>query len=615
MKKSLYKIIIPATLTLVTISYSCKNYLDKPSTGTLGSDVVANKLGVEGLLIGAYSLLDGVYKNQPVDAWETSVDNWSFGGIGSDDAYKGSNPTDQPFAEEIMTHTTTPVNEYITNKWANLYNGIQRANDVLREIPLVKDGSISADYQKQLIGEARLLRGIYHLEAAKIWRNVPFVDESVTYGSGNFNVPNPGPIWDKIEADFAAAVAALPTTQAQIGRANKYAAEAYLAKAYMFDHKYTEARTALQDVISNGVTSSGAKYKLVAFPDNFNAGTKNGPEAVFSVQSTVLDGASGYNGNAGDALNFPNGDSNAPNTCCGFYIPSFSLVNSFKVDPVRGLPLVDTYDNSDLKSDQGVDATDATYFPDTTTPVDPRLDYTVGRRGIPYLDWGINPGAKWARGQDDTGPYFPVKNIYRKSQQGTQSDTYNGWAPNAATGINYNLIRFADVLLWAAECEVEVGSLTQAMTYVNMVRQRAADTSWWVKGRLTGYTGGDATKPIVDNSQYAANYMVGLYTAADFTDKNTARKLVWFERKLELAMEGHRFFDLQRYDGLFGGPAGASYMANTLNTYIAHDTAVPHFGNAALKGAKFTAGRSELYPIPQSQIDLEGGQLKQNPNY
>jgi hypothetical protein len=612
MKKSIYKIIIPGTLALLSVSYSCKNYLDKAPTGVLNSAVLANKAGVEGLLIGAYSMLDGVYQGQAVDAWETSVDNWSFGGIASDDAYKGSNPTDQPNAAEIMTHTTSTVNEYAREKWKNLYNGIQRANDVLREIPMVTDGSITPEYKAQLIGEARFLRGVYELEASKIWRNVPYVDETITYDAGNFNVGNPGPIWDKIEADFTAAFTALPPIQSQVGRANKYAAEAFLGKALMFDHKYALAKTALTDVINSGQNSLGVKFKLEPYANNFNPSTKNGPEAVFSVQMSVQDNANGYNGNSGDALNFPSG---GPATCCGFYQPSFSLVNSFQVDPTRHLPLLDTYDNSDFKSDQGVLATDATWLPDSTTPVDPRLDWTVGRRGIPYLDWGIHPGAAWSRDQPDAGPYSPIKNVYYKAQQSTTSDTYNGWAANQATSNNYNMIRFADVLLWAAECEVEVGTLEQARVYVNMVRARAADPTGWVMGRVTGYTGGDATKPIVDNTLPAANYQVGMYDPSDFSSQAQARKIVWFERKLELGMEGHRFFDLQRYDGLYGGPGGASYMKNALTAYIAHDANIPGFANPTLKGVTFTAGKNEIYPIPQTQIDVEHGPLKQNPNY
>ena len=141
------------------------------------------------------------------------------------------------------------------------YNGIQRANDVLREIPLIKDGSVSAAYGAEVIAEAKFIRGVLHMELAKCFRNAPYVDETVTYAAGNFDVPNPGPIWDKIETDFNAAMTALPTTQPNVGRANKYAAEALLAEAYMFDdltggkHSYAKAVPLLTDVITSGITS------------------------------------------------------------------------------------------------------------------------------------------------------------------------------------------------------------------------------------------------------------------------------------------------------------------------------------------------------------------------
>jgi hypothetical protein len=620
MKKSILKISIIALPFLVTIIISCKKYLNIPPVGSLSSEVLANKNGVDGMLIGAYALLNmNANPTFHTDAWNGELDNWVLSGIASDDAYKGSTPTDNIYAAQIMNHTMDASNIFLKFKWAVLYDGIQRANDVIRELPLVKDGSVTSEYAVEVTAEARFLRGIFHLEVAKIWRNVPYVDETITYSAGNYNVPNDGPIWDKIEADFTAAMNVLPETQKQIGRANKYAAEAFLAKTYMFDHKYDLAKTALEDLITNGKTAGGKKYDLEPFHDNFNAATENGPESVFAVQMSVQDQAQGQNGNPTDILNFP---AAGPTTCCGFYQPSFSLINSFKVDPATGLPLFDTFNNADLKSDQTVPANDATYFPDTTTPVDSRLDWTVGRRGIPFLDYGLMPGASWARAQGDAGPYINVKNVYEKSQAAEASDNYQGWAPGQSSALNYNFIRFSDILLWAAECEVEVGSLAKAEEYVNRVRSRAANQSGWVKGRLTGYGlkdgKPDVNKPIVDESEPAANYKVGLYTAqiANGT-KEFARKAIWFERKLEFAMEGARFFDLQRYDGLDGGPAASGYMANTLNAYIAHDTKYPidYFANSALQGAKFIQGRNELYPLPQHQIDLQQGTLKQNSNY
>lgn len=277
-------------------------------------------------------------------------------------------------------------------------------------------------------------------------------------------------------------------------------------------------------------------------------------------------------------MNFPyNG---GPGGCCGFYQPSQSLVNSYKVDPITGLPLLDTWNSTDVKNDQGLKSTDP--FTPETGPLDPRLDWTVGRRGLPYLDWGNHPGNDWIRDQNNGGPYAPKKNVYYKRQEGSLTDK-SFWT-NGVTANNYTIIRFADVLLWAAECEVEIGSLVNAMNYVNQVRSRAANPNGWVKN---------------SSGSPAANYMVGLYLV--FPDQAYARKAVRFERKLELAMEGHRHFDLVRY-----GTA-----ATELNAYMAKEKQYRTYFN----GKSFTAGVSEYFPIPQSQIDLSKGTLKQNPGY
>ena len=649
MKISSLNSLIGAALVFMTICFSCKKFLSQPITGSLNPAVLATKAGLDGVLIGAYAALEMNGNITTGDTWGASPSNWHFGGIASDDANKGSNASDQSPAAAFMNHSVDGSNGYLNDKWTVCYDGIQRANDVLREVPLVKDGSVTAAYAAEVVGEARFIRGVFELELSKIFLNVPYVDETVTYSAGNYNVANPGPIWDKIEADFTAAQAALPGSQVQVGRANSYAAEAFLAKTLMFEHKYSAALTALNDLINNGKTSSGNKYALNPnFNNNFDAAIKNGNEAVFAIQMAVDDGSGGQNGNPGDILNFP---AAGPTGCCGFYQPSFTMVNAFKVDPATGVPFINAdgslgaydYDgkainaadathsgnpgnNSVLKSDQGVLSTDATYFPDTTTPVDPRLDWTAGRRGIPFLDYGIEPGSSWARAQGDAGPYINMKNVYRQSEAATESQTYGGWAPGQASAMNYNMIRYSDVLLWAAEANVEIGSLATAQGLVNQVRARMQNKTGWVYGRLTGYglTGGvaDAAKPIVDNTQPAADYQIGLYGDVATTSFVTngqayARSAVWYERRLELAMEGQRFFDLRRYDGLYGGPAPSGYMATTLNAYIKTNTSYPqvYFANTVLQGAIFTQGRNEIYPIPTPQISAEHGALKQNPNY
>jgi hypothetical protein len=617
MKTLNYKAITLAFLVFLTASYSCKKVLDKSPAGVLVGSTLANKAGVDGLLIGAYSVLDGYYQGQPNTAWGSSISNWVYGGISADDAYKGSTTDDQtPDLPPLEKHAgLSSNNSYLESKWQVNYAGIQRANNVIQEVPLVTDGSEAGPIGQQAIAEARFLRGVYHFELAKTFQKVPYVDETITYAAGNFNVPNSGPIWDKIEADFAFAMTLLPKTQPQAGRANYYAAEAFLAKAYMYDnltggkHSYAKALPLLNDLIASGETASGAKYALEPFANNFNAQTKNGPESVFAAQMTVNDGSGGQNDDEGDSLNFPGGGTYT--NCCGFNVPSYHLGNAYKVD-ASGLPIFGTdgtglanYDTVNLPNDHGVPAT-TTYNVDNSVPVDARIDWTMGRRGVPYLDWGLCGGEPWTRG--DVVPYTPKKNVFYHAAAAATTDNAAGWASNQGSANNYNIIRFADVILWRAEAKAETGDLPGAQADVNLVRTRAADPTGWV------HTYVDNTDPSKGNTNVAAaNYSVGLYTtqfAANGIDY--ARLAILAERQLEFGMEGQRFYDLQRYDGRFGGPEPAGWMAGVLNAYYKADNRI---ANPVLSTAHFTAGRDEIFPIPLQEINNEGGKLIQNANY
>ncbi len=577
------------------IIFACsKKFLTETPQGVYSPGTLANRAGVEGLLVGAYSMLDG--QGGAGGSWDAAQDDWVWGGVCSDDAHKGSDPGDQPDIVALMTWDASATNSYPLAYWQTQYDAIQRCNNTLATMRLAKD--ISPADTIEISAEAKFLRAHYYFNLTKIFNLVPYVDETINYQNGNWHVPSVN-VWPNIEADLTYAMTNLPTTQSDVGRANKYAAEATLAKAYMFEKKYSDAQPLLKDIITNGVTQQGLKYALnTNFEDNFNPATNHlgDAEAIFSCEMSVNDGSGAANANAGDVLNFPY-SATSPGTCCGFYQPSYSLVNAFKT--VNGLPDVDHYNDVDMKNDEGI-AVSAPFTPYQGT-VDPRLDWTVGRRGIPFLDWGIMPGASWPRNQASAGPYIDMKSTYFKSTASTYTDK-SSWT-SGYTANNYTFIRYADVLLWAAEVEAQIGSLDQAEAYVNQVRARAANPAGWVKADPS-----QAPGPQNFNG-YAANYVINTYPAGAFASAGQARALqyIWFERRLELAMEGHRFFDLRRY----------GTIATELNNYVKHETTIS--GYSLLNGAVFTEPKADYFPVPQSEIDKSdvNGKptISQNPGY
>jgi hypothetical protein len=565
---------------LLAIVSSCSDsFLDVKPKAALSSSTLQNNKGVNSLLTGAYALLDGWATSEGAyRSYQVGADNWVYGSVASDDAYKGTIAGDQPPISLIEQHNIASDNIYFRGKWRGMYDGIARTNDVLQILPKVID--ITEAETNEIVAEARFLRGHFHFELKKMYNNVPYIDETI-YDPNNLEstkVPNTTDIWPKIVDDLTAAYNALPLKQTQPGRPTKWAAAATLAKAYLYQGKYDEAKTLLEAIVGSG------QYKLMDnYHDNFRAVTNNNLESIFEVQYSVNDGASGgENGNIGSTLNYPYGGGGVT-TCCGFFQPSQNLVNAFKTDATTGLPLLDTFNDSDVTSDQGIEAT-APFTP-YTGPVDPRLDWTVGRRGIPYLDWGVHPGKTFVRDQAYGGPYSPKKHVMYRSDVGT-----NTFAGNPRLNANnYRMIRYSHVLLWLAEIAAQQNDLEAARGYVNQIRARAAKPAGFVKK--------------IDGTP-AANYVIAEYTTP-FPDQAFALKAVQFEQRLEFAMEGHRRFDLVRW----------KIADKVLNAYYAVE------GNkrSYLKNVQFVAGKHEYFPIPIQEIlnSQVGGQptLTQNNGY
>jgi len=550
------KVLIFSALICLGMITSCKEeFLQTTPLGVRSVETLTNKTGVSAVLIGAYSMLDGVGAGPTNYA---AVSNWVYGSVASDDAYKGSDVGDNAQITTIERYINQADIVYFNDKWVALYDGISRSNDVIRLVANVTD--MTEAEKAQAIGEARFLRGWYHFEAKKLWNMVPYVDDKVT---DYLALPNDKDIWPNIEADFQFAIDNISATKAQVGRASKWSAKAYLAKVHMYQQDIVAAKPLLTDVINNG------PYKLVAnFHDNFKIATENNTESVFEVQMSVGDGGNDLNGSWGDSNNFPYGA--APGGCCGFFQPSQNLVNAFKTD-ATGLPLLDTFNDVDVKNDEGL--TSAQAFTPYDGTLDPRLDWTVGRRGLPFLNWGTHPGRNWIRDQSFGGPYT-FKKFFAYSGENA------GAVSPRANANNYRALRFSDVLLMRAEIAVEENDLATALSLVNQIRTRAANEV------VTDAVG----KP-------SANYLVKPYAA--FASQEFARKAVRFERRIELAMEGHRHFDLVRW-----GVADA-----TLNTYLAKESKKRTY----MVGAAFVKGKNEYFPIPQAQIDIMGSTvLKQN---
>lgn len=549
---------------------SCSDdFTEIAATGALSDDALQNATGVELKLTAAYSSLDGERINSQGQVYALGGDNW-WTDVAADDAHKGSTDSDNTELFQVETYDWQTSNGWFLGRWSGLFAGVNRANAVISLINQIPDEDFS-----QELGEAQFLRGYYNFELQKFYGNVPFISVE-NLDNLEFNQPNTGAIWEEIEADFLAAIDNL-SSDVVTGRANSWVAKAFLGKAYLYQEKWDEAFTLLNEVATSSPYSLNSEYV-----NNFNFVGENSSESMFAIQFVSDDGLS-YNGNGSGTLNFPGGG--PLDTCCGFYQPTQDLVNSFQTDG-SGLPLLDDYAATDVANDYGIES--AEDFTPHTGPLDPRLDYTVGRRGIDYNGFGTNPGKEWVRATftDISGPYLPKKNVYQSDEVDANRGT-GGWG-SEWSGINYNILRFADVLLMAAEAAVEKTSpdLPLALEYVNQVRNRAKNMTY-VQNEA-----GDAP---------AANYQIEPYTS--FPSQEYARKAVRFERRLEFGMEGHRLFDLRRW----------GVAEETINTYISNEAEDIYLSDYTRFGTY--TDKHDLFPIPVNAIDQSGGILTQNPGY
>jgi len=600
------------------ITYACKNFLDTPAQGTLDENALATKAGVEGSLIAAYRSLD--CNNATNGNWGCAASNWPFGSITSDDAYKGSEASDQPQATslELYAWTSDQSQDYLDRKWASMYEGVVRANATIRlleKVSTLRPGEITKPDSMAIRGEALFLRAHYHFELWRMWGNVPYYYETDTdYRKANDTDPARGAdsVAQKIMDDLVAAQALLPATPrfGQKGRVTSWTAKAYRGRLLVYRHQYAAAIAVLDSVIASN------KYGLETSFDKVWTGIRantDGPETILAFHASVNDGEpNGNNSNYGERLNLPH--SGSPFKCCGFHQPSQNLANFFAVDGVTGLPkqFVDSVNWNNR---------DSIWYASPADTVDPRMDWTIGRYFVPYKDWGMETPCflpctdGWIRAPGYGGPYSPKKNAQEKVS-GAVSKV--GWQPEQENGVHIHIFRYADLLLLDAEAKVETNDLVGALTLVNQIRARAG-----VAAQGCGDGATDAALvakypkcandsrlavPINDTTISWATYKVSPYPA--FATQADARRAVRFERRLELAMEGQRLFDLRRY--------GGAYAAKVMTDYLTKEKTA---ARRAYKTAQtpYATPLNDFYPIPQVEIDLSkvGAQsrLTQNPNY
>jgi len=565
--------------------------------GVLDQSVLANSAGVEGNLIATYRALD--FTNGVNGSQCTAASDWCWASVPSDDAYKGTEPTDFTALNDIEGyHWSTGLADGVLNdKWRAMYEGVARANATLSLLALVvkdKPTEISATDQKGITGEANFLRAHYMFELYKIFGNVPYLRETDT--DLRKAAEPKAQVGADILKDLDAAIANLPTTprKGQVGRATQWTAKAYKGKVQMYLGQYAAALTTLKDVVQNGPYSLQPSYDQVW--TGFKA-YENGPETIFAYQASANDGEpNGNNANAGERLNFPH--SGSPFGCCGFHQPSQNLVNFFHTAP-DGLPAA--FSLEPTAANWNADNSDNTGTYTANMTLDPRLDWTAGRNGVPFKDWGKHDST-WIRNIPNGGTYSAKKNVHEKAS-GAQSSV--GWVNTQLNSVNIHILRYADVLLLLAEAEVETGDLANALIHTNMVRNRAA-----AKAQGPGTSTANIAVPINDPSITWAKYTISPWTAAQFATQPLAREAVRTERRLELAMEGQRFFDLKRW----------GVMQTTIAAYInGVGGGAEKNRRAYLPSAELPGTKHDNYPIPSTQVELSkvGSEVRvpQNPGW
>ena len=557
---------------------SCSRFLEEQvPQATLTQDEVKNPEYIDNVLVSAYAGL------LSIEDMNSSFSLWNYD-TRSDDAYVGgSNDSDGAAFHTLEKGIGITTTEFFWNDiWTRLYKYLSR---VSLSLDMLADADQSNPLIQQRTAEMKFLRAYGHFQLKRMFKKIPFVNklnmEEADYNNLSNTEYTNDEGWQQIINDLEDAFVVLPETQADKGRPTKAACAAFLAKVYLYKAYHQD------DTNSNRVTSidEADLRKVVEYTEsdlytgyglesdlhnNFRPEEQyeNGIESLWAIQYSKNDGTVYGNLNFSNRLIVPC-IPKVHDAGCDFYKPSQNLVNAFRTDS-NGLPMLDAFNTVD-------------YTVGSSEFVDPRLFVTVGVPGTPYM---FNPKymmAKtdtWSRSGGRYGYFVSLK----QNVDPDLTDSYlflcdSQWA----TSMNRIVFRYADVLLMRAEALAQLGQTGEAIQLVNDVRDRSR---------------GMIASSIVSNyaGKYNVHYAVGKYNG-NYT-KEEAMKIVKMERRLELAMESERFFDLVRW-----GDA-----ATVLNEYFTAESRRVNF----LSDAHFTADKNEYLPVPFEQISSSNGHYTQN---
>ena len=503
-------IIVAAALWMMTLT-ACNSLLDQKPYGSFTEDQM-DENSVEGLLASAYAGLEAYFFISDNNcAFAGPSTNWIFD-VRSDDALKGGGGVGmEGNIHQLEVSNIFSDNVSIKWKWLNNYYALARVHRAMKTIR-----NLNVENQNQYLGELKTLRAFFYFDLVRIFKYLPYITEDDDPSTVDNSTYTQADIYGFIQQDLREAYSLMDIDEPAPGRFNKFAAAALMAKVCAFTQEWDSVIVYADHVITSN------RYQLYPnYLDMNKIDFNNSYESIIAMQCSTADDYAHYN--RSNLLNITYSAGNLYGTGDDFFYGSQNLVDAFRTT-ADGLPF--------LEDNAPAEHVSATY----SGTLDPRLEFTVGRIGFPFR--GYTYTDKWCRTPDVYGEYSNKKCCSDPNDTRVSKDWPWGGSP-----LNFCFLRYADLLLLKAEACVEKNELGMATNLVNEIRLKAQRSI-------------DADYQPEDINPELANYNIQPYP--EFTSQEYARKAVRMERRLELAMEGHRWFDLVRW-----GEA-----VNTMNAYF-----------------------------------------------